>query len=48
MCFVQTFRLMRSTMPKNTKFVDKVANEIKIDDVFSENDDPVLLNMSVT
>lgn len=45
---VRTFLLNRSTMYKNTRLPTKVVTEIKSDELFSDNDDPVLLNISVT
>lgn len=35
-------------MYKNTRLPTKVVTDIRSDELFSDNDDPVLLNMSVT
>lgn len=46
--WIQTLRLNRSTIFKNTKFVNNVATEIRSDEFFSDNVEPVMLNTVVT
>lgn len=43
-----TRRLNRSTMFKNHKLAIIWVTEMRIDELFADSDDPVLVNMSVT